>query len=200
MSPWPHNCHRRPGRSPSAFRPPSNASRSSDPRSGSAPPRKPPRLPRPPDNPPCPTARRSSSPVAAAGIRPAVNAPGTRAPNEAPARAPSPGVPRRPRCDAGDSQLARYGALFGPRGRYDHLSGYPRSATCRSCRPDDSPLSAARSWQTAPDSAREGERVDPPGRGSVAEHGEGDPVSERGPRRLGLVGRVRGDLFRISTV
>ena len=41
--------------------------------------------------------------------------------------------------------------------------------------------------------------MDPLEVGSVAEDGERDPVAERGPRGLGLVRRVRGDLFRIST-
>ena len=41
--------------------------------------------------------------------------------------------------------------------------------------------------------------MDPPGVGPVAEHHERGPVAERGPRRLGLVGRVRGDLFCLSS-
>ena len=42
------------------------------------------------------------------------------------------------------------------------------------------------------------ERVYPLEMGAVAEDGERDPVTERGLRGLGLVGRVRGDWFRIS--
>ena len=34
--------------------------------------------------------------------------------------------------------------------------------------------------------------------GAAAEDGERDPVTERGPRGLGLVGRVRGDQFSFA--
>ena len=41
--------------------------------------------------------------------------------------------------------------------------------------------------------------MNPPEVGAVAEDDERDPVTERGPRGLDLVSRVRGDLFRLST-